>query len=77
MQHISKTTYLEYLSCGKNIWLKFYKPEIKAMFILSDFEKNLLTKGNMVETWARKLFPDGVLIDEAGRRRGSELLKSI
>ncbi len=36
------------------------------MFILSDFEKNLLTKGNMVETWARKLFPDGVLIDEAG-----------
>ena len=66
MKHISKTTYLEYLSCGKNTWLKFYKPEIKAMFVLSDFEKSLLTKGNMVETWARKLFPDGVLITEAG-----------
>src|SRR3989344_969755 len=66
MQHISKTTYLEYLSCGKNTWLKFYKPEIKAMFVLSDFEKSLLTKGNMVETWARKLFPDGILITEAG-----------
>lgn len=36
------------------------------MFTLSDFEKSLLIKGNMVETWARKLFPDGVLIAEAG-----------
>ncbi len=36
------------------------------MFALSDFEKSLLAKGNMVETWARKLFPDGVLIAEAG-----------
>ena len=36
------------------------------MFKLSDFEKSLLTKGNLVETWARKLFPDGILIDEAG-----------
>jgi len=35
------------------------------MFKLSDFEKGLLAKGNLVETWARKLFPDGVLIDDA------------
>ena len=66
MQHISKTTYLEYLSCGKNTWLKLYKSDLAAMFKMSDFEKNLLEKGNMVEEWARKLFPDGVLISESG-----------
>jgi hypothetical protein len=64
MKYISKTTYLEYLFCGKNTWLKLYKPEMMAMFKLSDFEKSLLSKGNLVETWARKLFPDGVLIDD-------------
>ncbi|MEK7131303.1 MAG: DUF2779 domain-containing protein [Patescibacteria group bacterium] len=57
---------MEYLSCGKNTWLKLYKSEIMAMFKPSDFEKSLLTKGNLVETWARKLFPDGVLIREGG-----------
>ncbi len=36
------------------------------MFQLSDFEKSLLSKGNLVETWARKLFPDGILIAEEG-----------
>lgn len=32
---------------------------------MSDFEKSLLEKGNLVEEWARKLFPDSVLITES------------
>ncbi|TSC84829.1 MAG: hypothetical protein G01um101413_213 [Parcubacteria group bacterium Gr01-1014_13] len=65
MDFISKTTYLEYLSCGKNAWLRCYKPELKSLFKLSDFDKSLVDKGNLVEDWARKLFPDGVLITES------------
>ncbi len=65
MKHISKTTYLEFLSCGKNTWLRWYKPELKSLFKLSDFDKSLVDKGNLVEEWARKLFPDGVLITES------------
>ena len=65
MKYISKTIYLEYLSCGKNAWLKLYKSEIASMFKMSDFEKSLLEKGNLVEKWARELFPDGVLITES------------
>ncbi len=66
MNHITKTTYLQFLACGKNIWLKLYKPELQEMFELSDFEKGLLAKGNLVERWARKLFSGGVMVDVYG-----------
>ncbi len=66
MNYITKTLYLEYLTCGKNTWLKLFKPELQSMFALSEFEQSLLAKGNLVEEWARKLFPDGVLIGGFG-----------
>jgi hypothetical protein len=66
MNHITKTTYLQFLACGKNTWLQLYKPELQDMFELSDFEKGLLAKGNLVERWARKLFSDGILINVYG-----------
>ncbi|MFA5945733.1 MAG: DUF2779 domain-containing protein [Patescibacteria group bacterium] len=66
MNYITKTLYLEFLACGKNTWLKLYKPELQSMFTLSEFELSLLAKGNLVEEWARKLFPDGTLIESAG-----------
>ena len=68
MNFISKTTYLEYLSCGKNAWLRRYKPELESLFCLSDFEKSIVDKGNLVEEWARRLFPDGILIAESGEK---------
>lgn len=71
MKHITKTQYLEYLSCGKNAWLKLYKPELKEVFALSEFEQSLLAKGNLVEEWARKLFPNGVLIESTGEDAAS------
>lgn len=59
---ITKTLYLLYLECPKNAWLKLHKPELANLFELSDFEKSLLDKGNFVECFARKKFPDGILI---------------
>lgn len=67
MQFITKTIYLEYLNCSKNIWLKLHKPELAPMFELSDFAKSLTASGELVELWARKLFPNGVLISEFGQ----------
>lgn len=66
MKYITKTIYLEYLACAKNTWLKMHKPELAEMFELSDFDKNLTVSGNLVESWARKLFPEAVIISEFG-----------
>lgn len=66
MLYITKTIYLEYLACAKNTWLKLHKPELSEMFELSAFEKSLTANGNLVESWARKLFPNGILVSEFG-----------
>ncbi len=66
MKFITKTIYLQFVSCAKNAWLQLNKPELKVMFELSDFERSLVAKGNLVESWARKLFIDGILISEFG-----------
>ncbi len=58
--YIDKTTYLEYLQCPKNTWLKLHKPELHELFKLSGFEKNLSMNGKIVELCAEKLFPKGV-----------------
>ncbi len=58
--------YLEYLNCPKNMWLKCHKPELNNLFERSEFEKNLGKQGDLVELFARKLFPDGMLIDTFG-----------
>ena len=60
MKIISKTTFLEFLNCPKNIWLKLHKPELLDKFELSDFEKHLLEQGNVVEACARNLFSGGI-----------------
>ena len=66
MNFITKTIYLQFVACAKNTWLQLNKPELKSMFALSDFEQSLLAKGNLVELWARKLFPNGILISKFG-----------
>lgn len=77
MLYITKTTYLEYLACAKNTWLKLHKPELAAQFELSAFEKNLTSTGNLVELWARKLFPSGVLIASFGQEAETETKKYL
>jgi len=63
---IDKTTYLDYLQCPKNAWLKLHKPELYELFELSEFEKSLAVAGQMVESCAGKLFPQGVAIKSFG-----------
>ena len=63
---ITKTDYLDYTFCKKNLWLKKHKPELFDGVELSDFEKKIIEEGNMADEEARHLFPDGVLIDSFG-----------
>ena len=77
MDYITKTIYLEYLACAKNAWLKIKKPELASNFELSAFEKSLVANGNVVELWARKLFPSGVLISGFGETAKDETGRCI
>lgn len=64
---IHKSIYIEYLQCAKNAWLKLHKKhELQHFFAFSDSEQAIMNKGNLVELWARKLFPKGILIEEHG-----------
>lgn len=63
---ITKTDYLEYTFCRKNLWLKKHKPELFAGLELSTFEKKIIEEGNLADEQARNLFPKGVLISSHG-----------
>jgi len=60
---ISKTDYILFRECPKNVWYKIHKPDIYFQSELSDFEKSIIETGNEVELVARKLFPTGILIE--------------
>lgn len=77
MNYITKTIYLEFLACAKNAWLKQYKPELASKFELSAFEKSLVANGNLVEMWARKLFPAGLLIEKFNEEAVKETARYI
>ena len=64
--NISKTDYLEYTYCKKNLWLKKHKPELFEGVELSEFEKKIIEEGNLADEAARGLFPDGVLVEIVG-----------
>lgn len=63
---ITKTDYLEYTYCRKNLWLKKHKPELFEGVELSDFEKKIIEEGNLADEEARSLFPGGILVDSYG-----------
>ncbi len=60
---LTKTDYILWLECKKNVWYKIHKPEIYKQQELSEFEKAIIETGNEVELVARQLFPIGVLIE--------------
>jgi len=64
--HITKTDYLEYTYCKKNLWLKKHKPELFEDVELSEFEKKIIEEGNLADEAARNLFPDGKLVEIVG-----------
>ncbi|MDA1038254.1 MAG: DUF2779 domain-containing protein [bacterium] len=64
--HITKTDYLEYTYCKKNLWLRKHKPRLFDDVELSEFEKKIIEEGNIADEAARNLFPDGKLIEIVG-----------
>jgi hypothetical protein len=64
--HLTKTDYLEYTFCRKNLWLKKHKPELFEGIEISDFERKIIEEGNIADTEARHLFDGGVFIDSQG-----------
>ena len=64
--HITKTDYLEYTYCKKNLWLRKHKPELFEDVELSEFEKKIIEEGNIADEAARNLFPLGELIQITG-----------
>ncbi len=61
---LTKTDYLIYRDCGKNAWLKVHKPDIYHSKSLSQFDLTIIETGNEVDTLARTLFPDGILLPD-------------
>lgn len=60
--YLSKSDFLKYQICPSYLWLWKYKREV----VPPDEEeaaRHRLEQGNEVEGWARKLFPDGVMIE--------------
>ena len=76
MKLLTKTDFILYRDCAKNVWIKWHKSEEYAKFEVSEFEKSLGVMGNEVEELARKMFPGGYLI---GRRSdgAQELTKKL
>ncbi|PJE76745.1 hypothetical protein COV05_03185 [Candidatus Uhrbacteria bacterium CG10_big_fil_rev_8_21_14_0_10_48_16] len=66
--YITKTDYLEYTFCRKNLWLRKHKPDLFQGKELSEFEKKIIEEGNVADESARHLFPEGTLIELVGMR---------
>ncbi len=73
---LSKTDYILYRDCPKNVWLKIHKPEIYSN-ILSDFEMNIVQSGNEVELIARKLFKAGILVEGRDKKAEQDTIRYL
>lgn len=60
---ISKSDFFKYLQCPKYFWLWKHKPEVLGDQSLDEFTQQIIDQGHEVESWARKLFPDGVMVE--------------
>lgn len=61
---LSKTDFISYKECRKNVWVKWHRPDIYNSFEQSDFEKALGEMGNEVEELARGMYPGGYLVEK-------------
>lgn len=59
---ITKTDYLNFRFCRKNLWLEKNKPEEFEQLPLSDFELEIVKEGKEVDKEAQNLFPEGVCV---------------
>lgn len=66
---IDKNTYLAYLDCAKNTWLKFNKfDELRTFFEVVEFKKSGASQASIVKQQARKLFLKGLFIEASDKR---------
>lgn len=65
MTFISKTDYVLWRACPKNAWLRIHRPEIYYGKELTEFEQSVIDMGIEVESVARGLFPEGVVVPGA------------
>lgn len=76
-QKITKSDYLKFLTCPDYFWFHKKKPEVLEVKELNDFELELIKSGQEVEIWARKLFPDGTLVESTGEQAVMDTKKLI
>ena len=75
---ISKTNYLDYTYCRKNLWLKKHKPELFVGIELSEFDQKIIEEGAITDEVAQQLYPNGILVNQLGSEgisQTKELLK--
>jgi len=58
---LTKTKYISGLQCPKRLWLEVNDPEKATP--PSIYQEHLFELGREVNTYSRRLYPDGVLID--------------
>ena len=76
MKQLTKTDFILYRECAKNVWVKWHRREEYNKFEISAFEKSLGIMGNEVEELARNLFSNGYLVER--RSAGAqELTKKL
>ncbi len=76
MKRLTKTDFILYKDCEKNVWIKWHKPEEYKKFPVSEFEQALGLMGEDVEQEARKRFPSGILIPDRSDK-SVELTKEL
>ena len=64
---ITKSDFLNYLKCPSFFWFAKLHPERLSEDKTDPFVKQLIEQGNEVETCARELFPNGVLVQSYGQ----------
>ncbi|MFA6432493.1 MAG: DUF2779 domain-containing protein [Candidatus Paceibacterota bacterium] len=72
MKLLTKTDFILYRDCARNVWNKWHLPEEYRKFEVSEFEKSLGVMGNEVEEMARGMFPGGYLVEK--RSEGAQEL---
>ncbi len=77
MKKLTKSDFILYKECDKNVWIKWHMQEEYAKFEVSEFERSLGVVGNEVEELARLKFPGGYLIDKRSKGAQELTLKLI
>ena len=71
---LSKTDFISYKECSKNVWVKWHRPDIYDSSPLSEFERALAEMGNEVEEVARNMFKDSESRTIGKRSQGAQEL---